>query len=339
MPLDRTYASKTDCERALRRKEAEIANGEWISRDLASTTFADYAITWVENSARLRPNTRRTYHSEIKHLTRAFGPARLGDISTAHVRHWHAEHRRHSGLAPATVAKHYKRLRSILGTAVEDGLISKNPAFVRGAGQEPISEMHLPTREEVARLTAAAPARTAGMVHVAAWCGLRFGECSGLVRSNLNLDKSELSVELQGQDFPAAEGGWKRVPPKTPAAVRTLAIPPSLVPLLHRHLEAFVEDDRSALVFTGPRGGPMRRSNFTSTWNAMRASAGVSDSCRFHDLRHFHGTLLAQNGASAKEIMARQGQTSLAAAMRYIHATQERDRDLAQKLDAAIPLA
>ncbi|MEM9200770.1 MAG: tyrosine-type recombinase/integrase [Actinomycetota bacterium] len=180
------------------------------------------------------------------------------------------------------------------------------------------------------------------MIQLAAFCGLRFGECSGLVRSNLDLDHPEgpmLVIEAQGQDRSKALGGWQRVPPKTDAGLRSMAIPDKLVPQLRRHLDQFVSDDADALVFCGPRGGPMRRSNFSGIWDETRRKAGVSLQLRFHDLRHFHGTSLAQRGASLKEIMGRQGQASPAAALRYVHATPERDRDLARKLDEMVPSA
>jgi len=55
---------------------------------------------------------------------------------------------------------------------------------------------------------------------------------------------------------------------------------------------------------------------------------------RFHDLRHTAGTLSAQTGATTKEIMARLGHASARAAMVYQHATEDRDRLIAERLTA-----
>jgi hypothetical protein len=50
---------------------------------------------------------------------------------------------------------------------------------------------------------------------------------------------------------------------------------------------------------------------------------------RFHDLRHTGNTLAAVAGATTKELMARAGHSTADAALRYQHATQERDKTIA----------
>ena len=52
----------------------------------------------------------------------------------------------------------------------------------------------------------------------------------------------------------------------------------------------------------------------------------------FHDLRHTANTLAAATGASTRELMHRMGHGSSAAALRYQHATRDRDRDIAEAL-------
>ncbi|HSS11451.1 MAG TPA: hypothetical protein VLL25_16315, partial [Acidimicrobiales bacterium] len=54
------------------------------------------------------------------------------------------------------------------------------------------------------------------------------------------------------------------------------------------------------------------------------------------DLRHTGNTWAAATGASTLELMRRMGHASAAAALRYQHATAERDREIADFLDAAI---
>jgi len=65
---------------------------------------------------------------------------------------------------------------------------------------------------------------------------------------------------------------------------------------------------------------------------AVRA-AGLGG-MRFHDLRHSAGTLPARTGATTKELMARLGHASPRAAMIYQHAADDRDRRIAEGLDA-----
>jgi hypothetical protein len=55
-----------------------------------------------------------------------------------------------------------------------------------------------------------------------------------------------------------------------------------------------------------------------------------------YDLRHAAGTLAAWAGATTRELMARLGHASPRAALRYQHAAQSRDRDLADRLDVLV---
>jgi hypothetical protein len=53
-------------------------------------------------------------------------------------------------------------------------------------------------------------------------------------------------------------------------------------------------------------------------------------------MRHTAGTLAAQTGATTKELIARLGHSSSRAAMIYQHASDERDRRIAQRLAAMV---
>ena len=60
-------------------------------------------------------------------------------------------------------------------------------------------------------------------------------------------------------------------------------------------------------------------------WAKARVVAGLPEGFTFHDLRHTAHTLAAQNGATTKELMYRMGQSSTGAALRYQHATRDRE--------------
>ena len=98
-------------------------------------------------------------------------------------------------------------------------------------------------------------------------------------------------------------------PPKSDAGRRTVAIPASLVPELERHLAAYVALEPDALVFTGAKGAPLRRSNWSVKWRAACSAVGI-EALRFHDLRRTCDTLTAATGASTRELMHRIGNGS-----------------------------
>jgi integrase len=86
-------------------------------------------------------------------------------------------------------------------------------------------------------------------------------------------------------------------------------------------------------VFVGVKGNQLRRSNFSKPWARALAKAAISTELHFHDLRHTGNTLTGEAGASLAELMSRMGHSSPRAAKVYLHAREERDRQLVAALD------
>jgi integrase len=114
-----------------------------------------------------------------------------------------------------------------------------------------------------------------------------------------------------------------------------LALPEEVIPALEEHLGTWVAADPAALVFVGEKGEGVRAGVWQRDWDRARRSVGLPE-LRLHDLRHVAGTLAAATGAGTKEIMRRLGHATQDAALRYQHATDERDRVLASGIDRLI---
>jgi integrase len=99
------------------------------------------------------------------------------------------------------------------------------------------------------------------------------------------------------------------------------------------HLDDHVAGDPDALIFTSPEGHPLRRTKFRPKWLEACTTAGVVG-LHFHDLRGSGATWAAADGATVRELMGRLGHKTPMMALRYQHATQERDRVIADKLGA-----
>jgi integrase len=165
------------------------------------------------------------------------------------------------------------------------------------------------------------------------FASLRWGEAIALRRCDIDLDARTVSIRRQ---YVELSGQLVIGPPKSRAGVRVVGIPRSVVAPLREHLAAYVGVDSAALVFTGPRGGVLRRGNFRrgSGWAAAVAKLGVPG-LHFHDLRHT-GNMLAAPGASLADLKARMGHPSARAAMIYQHATAAADQAIADALDKKI---
>jgi len=106
---------------------------------------------------------------------------------------------------------------------------------------------------------------------------------------------------------------------------------------VEQHMAKFVSPDLGALVFAGPTGAPIRRSNFgkMSGWTHAVASIGA-EGLHFHDLRHTGNTFAAAGGAGIKDLMARMGHDSERAAMIYQHQARGADKAITDSIDAHV---
>ena len=215
-----------------------------------------------------------------------------------------------------------------MNTAVEDGLIRRNPCRIKGAGQEYSQERPVVPVDTFVRLLDEVPPRYRALLLLATFANLRFGELAGLRRDQLDLDKCLVRVAVSTAEMD--DGRLIDADPKSRAGTRTVAFPREIVPELRWHLECFAqaEKDGGGLVFVGPLGGRLRRSNFRKFWHKAREAAGLPQ-LHFHDLRHPGNTIAAAQGASLRELTERMGHSSTRAALIYLHATRERDQAIA----------
>ena len=295
-----TWKAKTDATAWLAAEETKLRTGSaTVDRSGGKVRFAEYAEQWMDQRV-LRDRTREVYASQLKvHILPEFAKLSLAGITPERVRKWN------SALAksqPSMAPKAYRQLRTILGTAVDDGLIAENPCRVRGAAQESSTERSIPTVEQVYELATAIEPRFRALVLIAAFCGLRKSECFGLARRHVDLEASYPRVVVERQRTEVAGKGLVFAELKTEAARRAVAIPASLVEELAHHLCTYVGSDPQALVFTLERTGDVpRASSWTRIWNNARREANL-ETMRFHDLRHLAGTLSAIAGGTLKEI-------------------------------------
>jgi integrase len=350
----KTFAARIDAEAWLADRRREIDNQLYNPNAVtkpARVTFGDYAATWLDNRhVAGRPIKARTraHYSDIldDHLLPTFGSKPLAAITPADVRGWHAT----TLVDRPTMRSHaYSLLRTIFASAVNDELVDANPCRIVGAGRtNRVVKIKPASVEELAVLTAAMPDRLALMVLLASWCALRFGETIELRRGDVDLSAEVIRIRRAAV---RVGGQYQITTPKSEASIRDVAIPPHLVPIIEDHLAKHVGRSRDSLLFPAgggnpPQGGADQRqstadegfpprhlqpSTLARHWYKARAAAGRPD-LRWHDLRHSGAVLAAATGASLAELMARLGHSTPQAAMRYQHAAQGRDREIAALL-------
>ncbi len=334
---NQTFATRKEADRFANTVEAHKYRGDFVDPRLARITLEEYATKWLTTRPNLRPRTRETYESHLRlHIHPPtgdgieLGKVELGKLTPSLVREWRSQLA--ANLSPNSVAKCYRLLRTILETAVVDELIIRNPCVIKGAGAERTAERPVATVEQVWALADATPPRYRCLILLAGFLGLRRGELLGLECRHVDLLHRTLRVDQQQVEL--NDGTLVVGAPKTEAGVRTVALPAFLIPELEIHLAHFAAPGRNDHFFTGERSEVLRKRAVDRNWTHARAAvADLPENFHFHDLRHTANTITASTGASTAELMHRMGHASSAAALRYQHATQERDIEVARRLD------
>jgi integrase len=243
------------------------------------------------------------------------------------VRTWYADLNARTG--PTARAHAYDLLRSVMKTAVDDELIAANPCRIRGAGQVRRAKTIKPaTLGELEAIVKAMPEKYQLIVLFAAWLALRFGELAELRRSDVDAAAGVVHVR---RGVVRTQVGRKVKGPKSNAGKRAVAVPPHLLPIVKAHLRDHAAMGRDGLLFPARHGAQLAPSTLYKVYYPAREKADRPD-LRFHDLRHTGAVLAAATGATLAELMARLGHSTPAAALRYQHAAEERDRVIAAAL-------
>jgi len=341
-----TFTTKADAEAWLVDERRLLTTGTWQPPKVRAqarhdkVTFELYAEAWLRDRD-LKPRTRQHYRSLLdRQLFPTFGHLELTQITPDSVRMWHAL----AGTATPTLRAHaYGLMRTILGTAEKDELITRNPCYVRGAGNSVrVHKVKPLTLTELEVVVAAMPPQRQAMTLLAAWCAMRFGELAELRRADINPRTGIIHVR---RAVVRVEGKTIIGTPKSDAGTRDIAIPPHLMPLIKQHLKDHVGPGKDALLFPGADGGHLNPSTLYGRkptkkspgygFYAARAAADRPD-LRWHDLRHTGAVLAASTGATLAELMGRLGHSTPGAALRYQHAAQGRDIEIAKRLSALV---
>lgn len=361
-----TFDTKMDAEAWLVDERRLISTGAWTApEDRAEAaraahveaevsrmpTFEEYARRWIDErrvkGRPLAPRTRDHYHQLLDdYLVRTFGPVALDQITPGSVNLWYdgfrpVRKKSHGSRTKGDTARAhtYSLARAIMNTAVSahGPLVGRvNPFAVRGGGSAPVKrrDEHVATGAQLAVMLATIRPEWRSMILLATWCGLRYSEIVELRRPDLDLSAQVVKVRRSVTRSKVEGVGVKG--PKSDAGLRDVHIPNHIVGDLRTHLRENITGGRDGLLFPNASGGHLAPATFYGTpgargWYAARAAAGCPK-LRFHDLRATGATLMAQLGATEAEIQAFLGDSTPAAAQRYVRAAQSRMKSLAGRM-------
>jgi integrase len=337
-----TFGAKIDAEGWLAAERRLIDLKVWTppalreaQKTAAGFTLTEYGPTWIEQRTvggeplkqRTKSHYTRLFEQHIK--ASSLGAIPLGSITTETVRAWHAT----TLTDKPTYRSHcYGLLHAMLATAVSDGYLAANPAQIRGAGSAATAKRAVILDvAEVAQLADAIDDRFTALILISAWCGLRWGEVTGLHRKDFSADAAIITIE---RGVVHRDGQCIVDTPKSGKG-RKVVTPPHIRPAIKHHLAVHVAKGGGALVFPADRSCHLSDKTFRRYFTAALTAIGRDGKRKprptIHDLRHFAGTQTARV-ANLVETMGRLGHSTVKASLIYQGVVSGRDAEIAEAL-------
>jgi integrase len=250
------------------------------------------------------------------HIEPAFGRWRLNQVTNAEVRAWVSE--LSTRRSAATTRKAHNALHQMFRAAVSDRRIPFDPTADVPLPTEHAAEQRFLTTGQVETLADSIDPRFRALVLLAAYGGLRFGELAALRRRRVDILRGRVEVAEATSDVHGHPLSFK--PPKTKRSRRTVPLPRRVLSELEHHLATYAGLDADALVFTGPKGAPIRRAGFGRLWWRPATKAAGLEGLKFHELRHTFVALSVAAGCDPRKVSIRAGHSSVAFTLdRYGH--------------------
>lgn len=294
----KNFRLKRDAQRWLDEVTTAVVTGLYADPVAGKVTFRDFYRSWSGRQVWVA-GTVRNFDSMIKSAT--FADVPIAQVRRSHVEQWV---KIMSGtLAPATVARRVKDARSVFRGAVRDRVITLDPSEgVRLPRQRRAEHaLTIPSPAQVRTILAAADDLFQPFVALCAFAGLRLGEASAVMVSDIDFLRRCLKVERQVQRVP---GGTEVRAPKF-GSERIVYLGDDLLAMLARHCETL----RSPYLFVGESGEPMPPSTVGKHWRRTLKAAGLAG-VRIHDLRHFYASGLIAQGCDVVTVQRAMGHAS-----------------------------
>ena len=341
--------TKRDAQRELRARLNAVDKG--VHADAGKMTFADWLNEWLAGAAHtVSPTTHEVYSIIVtRHLAPAFGELLLSKLTPMHIQAYYTRALASGrldgkgGLSPQTVRHHDRLLNVALKRARALRLIATNPVEDVTCPKVERKEIEILDDDEALRLiTAVRPTRLYAPIFLALATGLRRGELLGLRWSDVNLDRSELTVT---HSLEQTKAGLRLKEPKTKSGRRKIALSGTIVDVLRQHKIACLQErialglgnNPKAFVFGRPDNGEAQSPcNFSKAFSRIAARAGLGH-ITLHALRHTHITNLLREGVHPKIASERAGHSSISVTLDiYSHAVPGLQEDAAARIDGAL---
>lgn len=334
---ERWFERERDARQFLVTTEHRVLVGDYVDPNAGRVLFHDFAAAWLDAQV-CEATTREAMTVRLrKHLDPHFGPMELRAIKPSTIRAWMRGQQAKS--APRYCAVLLANLSAILGAAVEDELIHKNPCSSSAVKAPRLERAHvIPwTTQQVAAVADTMPAPYRAIVALGAGCGLRQGECFGLRVRDVDFLRRTVHVRQQVR---IVSSKVELAPPKR-GKHRDVPLPDVVAEELTQHMARrdLTAAGGDELLFITREGNPIHRSHFNrNIWKPALQRAGIEPTRAngMHALRHHYASVLLDGGVSIRALAEYLGHEDPGFTLRvYAHMLPEAENRVRSVVESA----
>ncbi|MDE6590130.1 MAG: site-specific integrase, partial [Oscillospiraceae bacterium] len=342
-PIYKNVLAKTQKECKEKLARAIEKNGKIDVTKSGQYTVEEWCWSWHENYCKpaVKDSTAEYYRSYIEHhIAPNIGKIKLEKLTTLDLQKFYNKEKKggrvekYAGmedrsLSARTVRGLHAMLRTALDQAVKERLIPYNPAIGCRLPPKEKKEMQILPPEKIgAYLSAAEEHGVLPMFYLELTTGLRRGELTALLWTDLDVESRTLTVSKSAGRL---KGEVRVTQPKTANSIRTIILPKETVDLL---VQEHAKHPDNPVMFPSPVTGKMYGPDCVGRLHkTLMRKAGLTENVTLHGLRHTYATLAIQNGVDVKTVSKILGHYSAGFTLdTYTHVTGEMQKEAADRM-------
>jgi integrase len=337
----RGFTTKRDAELFLAETEISKNRGSYVDPSKSRVTLGTWIDEWMMTRSDWKPTSRERVRGIVElHVRPKIGNYPLGALNHSTIQQWAGS--LSPALSPASVRRVVNVVSGSLQMAVEDGRLPANPARNLKLPKPSTQTKRYLSHGQVRLLAEAIDDEGAGryqgrehgfglLVLVLAYCGLRWGELSGLRVNDIDFERGRLEiqhtvVELDGMQLESSPKDYE---------ARSIPVPATLMTALREHVRG--KSGPEPVFAAVKSGGWLRGRSFRRGWFDQGAVRIGQPGLTPHEMRHTAASLAISAGANVKAVQRMLGHASASVTLDVYSDLFDTDLDaVSAALDKAI---
>ena len=301
----RGFATKKAARAYQSANEVAVENGTYVDPRAGLVSVSVAGNQWIDAHASIwKPSYRRSIETAWRtHVKPQWGERSLNSIRHSEVQGWVAK--LSEDRSPSVVLRAFGIMKGVYEMALEDGLVARAPTERIKLPKKKVQRHVFLTPQQVLDL-ADASGRYRALILVLGFCGLRWGEATGLLVGDVDFARNRIIVSKSATKV----GSRIEVGSTKTDNTREVSMPVIVAEALRGQVAGKPTD---ALLFTDEQGGYLRQQSAAEGnrgWYATAVKRAGIPRLRIHDLRHTAASIAISAGANPKYVQRMLGHKS-----------------------------